>query len=374
MSLLSMFKKKPAFQLDFNDGPCLEIVSDAAPHKVIMRDFQSVHHEAEIEGKHWTRANRKYFTNWILEVFDGDSKKIFEHKFELRNKNVRVNVDSKSLGDTLAWLPQIQLFAQQHSTSKVYVSQFWDTLFDKPSYPELIFIDPESTVENCYATYNIGFYFDHTERHHPVDPRTVPLGKVAADILGIPFFEERPALTPTDNTLENVSAPYVCIATASTAECKHWLYPGGWQSVIDYLKKYGLDTMVVQKEDTSLERIINQTGEQPISTRIQQISDCEFFIGLGSGLSWLAWAVGKPVILIAGFSEPYTEFRQNCRRIINNNACHGCWNDVHYSFDRGDWNWCPRHKETHREFECSKSITPEMVIQSVQKMIEEKNQ
>jgi len=373
MSLLSKFKKKPAFQLDFNDGPCLEIISEAAPHKVIMRENQSVLHEDEIEGKHWTRAHRKYFTNWHLEVFDDYLRKIFEHKFELRNKNVRINIDSRSLGDTLAWLPQVQLFAQQHSTSKIYVSQFWDTLFNKAAYPELIFIDPKSTVENCYATYNIGFYFEHVEWHHPVDPRTVPLGKVAADILGIPYFEERPVLAPVDTPVENVSAPYVCVATASTAECKHWLYPGGWQSVIDYLKQNGLETMVIQKEDTTLERINNQTGEQPLSARIQQISNCELFIGLGSGLSWLAWAVGKPVILIAGFSEPYTEFKRNCTRVIDNNVCHGCWNDIRYSFDREDWHWCPRHKGTQREFECSRSITPDMVIRSIQKTIMEKS-
>jgi len=374
MSFLSWFNKKPKVRLDFNDGPCLEIMSNAKPHKVVMLEGQTVLHEAVIEGKHWTRAHRKYFTDWRLEVYDQNSNKVFDHKFELRNNNVRVNIDSKSLGDTLAWLPQIQLFAQQHPTANIYVSQFWQTLFDQSAYPELIFIDPDSTVENCYATYNIGYYFENLQWHHPVDPRTVPLGKVAADILGIPFFEERPVLATVTEPTETTHTPYVCIATASTAECKHWLFPGGWQVVVDFLKQNGLETMVIQKEETDLERIDNQTGEQPISARIQQLEHCEFFIGLGSGLSWLAWAAGKPVIMIAGFSEPYTEFRQNCTRIINNGACHGCWNDTCYSFDRADWNWCPRHKGTERAFECSKSITPEMVIQAIQNLMEQNQQ
>lgn len=33
-----------------------------------------------------------------------------------------------------------------------------------------------------------------------------------------------------------------------------------------------------------------------------------FFIGLSSGLSWLAWATHIPVVLISGFTLPVSEF------------------------------------------------------------------
>jgi hypothetical protein len=36
-----------------------------------------------------------------------------------------------------------------------------------------------------------------------------------------------------------------------------------------------------------------------------------------------------------------------------------------YKFDKGDWNWCPVHKGTDRQFECHKSITSEMVIKQI---------
>ncbi len=365
MSLLDFFKPTPEIRIDFNDGPCVEIVENADLHRVVMLDDNTIVHEAQIQGNQWTRAHRKYYANWKLQVFRNNAKKVFEHRFDLKNKTIRINIDSKSLGDTLAWIPQIQRFAEQHPNSRIYVSQFWKSLFDEPAYPKLNFIDPNSRVENCYATYNIGYYFTNTPWHHPSDPRTLPLGQVAADILGIPFFEDRPVLTPVKNASDDVQRPYVCIGTASTAQCKFWLYPQGWQIIVDYLKQNGLETMVIQKEDSTLNRIIDRTGDRPITERIEQLSNCEFFIGLGSGLSWLAWAVGKPVVLIAGFSEPYTEFTQNCERVFNSDACTGCWNDTQYSFDRGDWNWCPRHKGTNREFECSKSITPEMVIRGI---------
>lgn len=373
MFIFNRLRKRPEFRVDFNDGPCVEIINRAAAHQILMFDGEEVIHNATIEGKHWTRAHQKYFTNWKLEAYQSSGEKIFEHRFDLTNQNIRINIDSKSLGDSLAWLPQVQTFAQRHATSRVYVSQFWPDLFDQSAYPELIFIDPASTVENCYATYNIGYYFDHIPWHHPADPRTQPLGKIACDILGLPYSEKRPLLAAPEKNNHIVQKPYICIATASTAKCKHWLYPDGWQIIIDHLRQMNFDVMVIQKEETSLQQINDQSGEQSLGDRISQLKHCEFFIGLGSGLSWLAWAVGKPVVLIAGFSEPYTEFESDCYRAFNPEACHGCWNDTRYSFERGDWNWCPRHKGSERQFECSKLIDPDRVKAAIQKLLDNRH-
>jgi hypothetical protein len=54
-------------------------------------------------------------------------------------------------------------------------------------------------------------------------------------------------------------------------------------------------------------------------------------------------------------------------RVINNDVCHGCF--AKHLFDRGDWNWCPEHKGTERQFECTKSITFDMVKPSLNKML-----
>ena len=50
--------------------------------------------------------------------------------------------------------------------------------------------------------------------------------------------------------------------------------------------------------------------------RITDIFNCDFFIGLGSGLSWLAWALDRKVILISSFSAPYSEFYTPYRILI----------------------------------------------------------
>ena len=55
-------------------------------------------------------------------------------------------------------------------------------------------------------------------------------------------------------------------------------------------------------------------------------------------------------------------------RVINENVCHGCFNSER--LDAGDWNWCPLHRNTNREFECTKKITSDMVINEINKIID----
>ena len=98
------------------------------------------------------------------------------------------------------------------------------------------------------------------------------------------------------------------------------------------------------------------------------IKHADAFIGVGSGMSWLSWALNTPTILISGFSEPYTEF-QDCERIFNidPNVCTGCFNK--HWLNPGDWEWCPEHQNTPRHFECTKTIKPEQVIVSINKLL-----
>jgi autotransporter strand-loop-strand O-heptosyltransferase len=89
------------------------------------------------------------------------------------------------------------------------------------------------------------------------------------------------------------------------------------------------------------------------------------FVGLSSGLSWLAWAAGCPTVLISGFSLPSTEF-ETPGRVINWHTCNGCWNDPNQTFDHKDFLWCPRHSGTPRQFECTRLITPGHVTRVIE--------
>jgi autotransporter strand-loop-strand O-heptosyltransferase len=93
----------------------------------------------------------------------------------------------------------------------------------------------------------------------------------------------------------------------------------------------------------------------------------EAFIGIGSGLSWLSWALDVPTVLISGFSYKWAEM-EDCIRIgAPIGKCEGCFNRIR--LDAGDWNWCPDHKGTERQFECTKSITSEVVIKELEKFL-----
>ena len=104
----------------------------------------------------------------------------------------------------------------------------------------------------------------------------------------------------------------------------------------------------------------DETGDKPLLERARLLKHADFFIGLSSGLSWLAWAVGTPVVMISGFTHPTNEFFTPYR-IINYHTCNSCWNDPLEKFDRHDFLSCPRHKDTPRQFECTRLITAEQV-------------
>ena len=87
------------------------------------------------------------------------------------------------------------------------------------------------------------------------------------------------------------------------------------------------------------------------------------FVGISSGLSWLAWALDVKVCMISGFTWEFVEFDCDIR-IINKSVCSGCWTWA--EFDRGDWNWCPQWKGTERHFECTKTIEPTRVLDEIE--------
>ena len=109
------------------------------------------------------------------------------------------------------------------------------------------------------------------------------------------------------------------------------------------------------------------TGNLPLIERAALLRHADFFVGLASGLSWLAWAAGTPVVLISGFSLPNHEFTTPYR-VINTHVCHGCFDATDVDFDHKDYFWCPRHKGTERQFECTRAITGKQVINMIERL------
>src|SRR5262249_41524531 len=108
----------------------------------------------------------------------------------------------------------------------------------------------------------------------------------------------------------------------------------------------------------------DETGDRPLAERARWLRHAELFVGLSSGLSWLAWAAGTPVVMVSGFTPSTNEFHTPFR-VINWHACSSCWTDPRHRFDHKDFLWCPRHASTPRQFECTRLITPEQVIAAI---------
>ena len=341
---------------NFVGQPFLEITgtSDSDFH-VEFHDGNYLVHYDTIKCNHWIRLNRQYYTDWEIIVYK-DGVEVYHYKMNLDNKRVYITFESSSLGDTIAWMPYVEEFQKKHNC-KVIVSTFKSFLFEK-EYPELEFVAPGTTVNNLYAMYRLGWFYDVNKE--PVLPNTIPLQQTATNILGLPYKEIKPRITHKSNRV----GEYITIATNSTSGCKFWTREN-WQEVINYL--HGQGYLVI---NTSLEKNPFKNCQALLDTSmkytIDSISNSKFFIGLSSGLSWLAWGLNKEVIMISNFTDAEHEFK--CHRPVNTNVCHGCWNDPQYKFDKGDWNWCPVNKGTERQFECQKSITPRMVIDVIKKI------
>jgi len=367
---------KMTYDVNFNGGAYLEMkcLKEKKIHvNFIDKDQNKNIYSVDLSSNRWAKPNISFFKNWKIEV-SGDDNKIFE--FNANGKNVLISFHSSSIGDTLAWIPYVEEFRKKHSCI-VYCSVH-NNLYDlfKKEYDKIIFINPGTQINNLYATYDLGWFsppWGGNRDQHPNDYRIIPLQQTASDILGLEYKEIIPKITiPKKDKPFKFENKYVVIAEHSTADAKHWHYPKGWQTIVDYLNSKGLKVVVISKQGTILKNIINETGDQPLERRLNQINHSEFMISIGSGLSWISWALGKKVVMISGFSKPFCEFQTNCIRIggykefyKENDVCHGCFNDVKYEFDKGKWQWCPGREGTDKMFECTKLITPEIVISEI---------
>ena len=103
----------------------------------------------------------------------------------------------------------------------------------------------------------------------------------------------------------------------STTQSKYWNNPNGWREIVRFLKDAGYRVVCIDLKPTHGFGLVwnhipngaeDETGERPLQERARWLKHAEFFVGLSSGLSWLAWAVGTPVVMISGFTHPTNEF------------------------------------------------------------------
>jgi autotransporter strand-loop-strand O-heptosyltransferase len=346
--------------ISFCPGPHVEVFGDGdAKFQVRFSDAATgrIVYETTLTPTHWAEPGPKYYVDWRIQV-EENGQRVIDYRLDLKDKRVLVVLNSTAMGDTIAWMPCVLQFQEKHGC-KVIVQTHWNQLFESV-YPELKFEEPKTVLakQDYFCAYVVGC-FDNDYQRNKNNWRSVPLQQIASDYLGLDYHCQRPRIARSSAT-RPLEGRYVAISEfANGYLAKQWLFPGGWQRVVDYLIEQGYQVVSVSKEPSKLERVI-KFNDRPIEETVNNIQHAEFFVGCSSGPSLLAWALGVPTVVISGFTQAWGEV-EGLIRVINEQVCHGCINDPSAPLDRANFLYCPRGKG----MTCSHSITPEVVIEAV---------
>ena len=354
--------------------------------RVRLRDLDTgnILFASENEGA-VVHSSKRWFVRFGIEVWSVDDAGIvtpvFSHDYDATGREVLIQFPVGTLGDVLAWFAYAVRFAEAHRCLLTCAMSELIIPLLRDAYPGIRFLSHEQVeagglLQKVYATYSLGLFFDDADCNwQPTDFRHVGLHRTAAHILGVDSAEEAPRLVLPDES-RPIPEPYVCIAVQSSTQCKYWNNPDGWRETVAFLRSSGYRVICIDQKPVHGQGLVwthvpngaeDETGDRPLAERARWLRHASAFIGLSSGLAWLAWAAGAPVVMISGFTHPNNEFATPYR-VINWHACNGCWNDVRVRFDHTDFLWCPRHAGTPRQFECSRLITPKQVIAALKRI------
>lgn len=358
--------REASLRLEFDNG--LKLHCDSLPagewHVEFIVDEQVYYKAQGLQEGRWYSPSPKWWAEWQVKVYR-NAELYKTLRLDLRGQDVIVDFKSGSMGDTICWMGQMVAYKEQMGIKRLWVKTHKNWLFDHKWYRQRGIELTDKPAEHARIRIAIGVFYSMEKPwqkdRHPNDWRHQPLGKIAADQLGIDYIEERPRLAVEFLTDSKTKAKQIVVATKSTAQAKYWNNPHGWDEFTQWHIDQGYRVLHASQEGHG--PMGSEQLPKELSQVASEINSAEYFVGISSGLSWFAWALGAKVVMISGFTPEWTEFEENCLRIINKDLCWGCWS---FSiFDRGDWMWCPSHKGTQRQFECTKRIEASDVIAQI---------
>ena len=366
-------------RFDFNNGYRILAPANLPPCLLRVYDMetQTLLDQRELEPGKLVVGERKYFIRYRLEVIERTTGKMLAcHDYDCVGKKVMIVIPDGGLGDNLAWLPYVEAFRVEHRADVTCVCGEWLIRLVRDQYPELHFVplDSQPSCDGFYASYYCATFQKDRMSWRPSEHQYFGMQGSVAQLLGVRRVPRRTRLKL--DAPRPFPEPFVVISTLATNPAKFWNFPDGWNQVCRYLKRLGFRVLDIDRDHDLL--IAGQrysvpseaedfTGFKPLSERIALLQHASFFIGLPSGLSWLAWCCRIPVVMIAGFTHDGSEF-PTPYRVFNQNFCHGCWNDTSCFYDQKAPVWCPRHLGTSREIECTKTITTAMVVAQINRI------
>ncbi len=358
-------------RFDFNEGLRVSVPANGREYRVSFQDIDTgvILYNAMVQPGVSVTSVKKFFIRFRLEIYEKDgTEPIFVHDYDAKDREVMIQLPVGTIGDSVGWFSYVERFQQKHNCKLICVMTPWIADLVRDQYPNIKFIGPDDTVQyQPYACYYMGLFFRGNVDNQPIDFRYIGLHRTAGYILGVSPDDIPPRFNL--KAPRQIKEPYVCIAAQASSQAKYWNNPFGWRDVVSFLKANGYRVLCIDRDPvagtgTNYNHIPwgseDFTGAKPLQERVDLVKDADFFVGLSSGLAWLAWGCEVPVVMISGFTHPTNEF-YTPYRVINYHACHSCWNDMRIDFDHFDFLWCPRHKGTDRHFECSRMISSKHV-------------
>lgn len=287
-----------------------------------------------------------------------------------------VDIVSNSIGDNIGAIAVIDKW-RRITGKKIGVISSYPELIRK-SYPDILIykksdINVEISPEKSIWRINDLLY---TEKISTTYKFEVPLLTGYAKDFGIDDISDIEIKVDNFAGDRPLRGKYVCIGVHSTSQCKYWNYPDAWNELCKLLRRKNLTPVCIERDYSfGIKGYMNDVPNRSLKKLgmsfndiLNYINHSEMFIGLSSGLSWISQGLNKPTVIISNVTSKDNEYvNDKTLRIYNENVCHGCFHK--YPFNASDWLWCPVYRnDESRRFICTKSITPESVMEKIEKI------
>ncbi len=118
------------YNINFIDGARVEILGNKKIDfdvEIFDKNTNDLIYKTTIPTNNWCATNTKFYREYKIDI-KHNNQLLISHIFNLENKNVLIQLDSKSIGDTLAWFPYVEEFRKKHNCN-VYCITFWNNWF-----------------------------------------------------------------------------------------------------------------------------------------------------------------------------------------------------------------------------------------------------
>lgn len=348
--------------IDFALGVRVNCISDTRYKVQIYDDYTGIlHHSFYTKKNKQFYSDVKFYIRWLIKIYK-DGQLVYQHRLNLKDQKVIIEFPGIAIGDFLAAIGTIQQFQIKHQCD-LYLFMYSQELIDivKDQYPNIKFVSSVNMLsEPCYAYYlmSIGNMMQPTI--NLADCRLVGLEYTFSYLLNIPQEDIQKAKLNL-SAQRQIKDKYVVINTSASGHGKEWI-KDRWIEVVKYLKSLGYIVYQVGLEEQLIDGCIDLIGNIHLQKRIDLIKYADMFIGLSSGLSWIAYSCNVPVVMICNLTLPRHQFYTKYR-VQPTIGCKGCFHQITPTFI----NIC----QNTNQFECKTNITVKQVCNTIDKVIKD---